>query len=704
MELLTSGVAEAGARESGDVRRVDEPIVIGAGPGGLSAAHALDRRGVSPLLLERGGEFCSSWLRHYDGLRLNSPRRLSSLPGRTMDRKFGGWVAKEDFIAYVRGYASDLLPRVEFGTEVSRIDRDGDGWRLETSGGPMWSPHVIVATGLNARPYMPDWPGKDDFEGELFHAVDYQNPERFRGRDVLVVGMGATGAEIAAHLVRAGARRVRVSIRSTPIVLRRRAWLAATGQVYKHAPVPDIVFDAGTLMAHKLTWGDLRPYGIAPPQGLAKSLKDRSHGLTLDRGFIPAVKKGRGEVVAAVERFEGRDVVLADGRRLQPDTVIAATGQRTSLGPLVGHLDVLGADGRPTVHGGESAPGAPGLHFIGYRIPPGQLMDMRPDSRSIARAVTRGGVSGAQGGSSNGAVTGPISRPRYKPSKTADVNATERASEMHHPPDRRLFDDPYAHLFVQTPFYRALRAWGPLARTALRVFDRLYGGAHALIILRYPLYEEELKRALADGIDQVVLLGAGYDSTSLRLDLGGATLYEVDSPHTQGAKLASLRKHGLEPRNEVVYVPCDFEVQAPSDRLRESGHDPTRPSFVLWYGVMYYLSEAAVRQTLADVARYTSPGSRLLFDYLDASVIDGTTQYAGAKRAMAAVKRRKEPYTFGLTPETAAALAEDSGFRVDRNLRVTDLAERYAPPGGVWCSTDDWFGLVSAEREAVPRL
>lgn len=695
---VASEPVEKGAAAREDVLQLDVPIVVGAGPGGLATAYALQQAGISAYLLERAGQVCSSWRTHYDGLLLNSPRRLSSLPGRLMPRRFGTWVPRDEFIEYVERYAQELSPRIAFDTEVERIDRDDGGWRLATSRGPMWSRHVVVATGLNALPKTPSWPGIDRFEGELIHPIDYQRPEPYRGRKVLVVGMGATGAEISAHLLRGGVGQLWVSIRSSPIILRRRGWLAAVAQIYKHGPLPDVLFDLGTRIAHRLSWGDLTPYGIAPPEGLATSLKRRSHGLTLDRGLIPAVKKGWAEIVAAVERFDGADVVLADGRRLQPDVVIAAIGQRTNLGPLVGHLGVLSDDGRPVVHGGEDAPDAAGLFFVGYRIPPGQLPDLRPDSRAIARRVA-GGRSGNGPRRALPLRSPAMSRPRYKPSKTADVNATQRACEMHHPPEKRLFTDPWARHFIQTPFYRLLASNGPLARFALKRFDRAYAGVHALIMLRYEHYWRELERALADGIDQVVLLGAGYDSTSLRHDLRGAKLFEVDSPHTQGAKLRSLEKHRLLPPADVVYVACDFEAQSPGDRLRDSGFDASRRSFVLWYGVLYYLSDTAVRQTFTDVARFTAPGSRLVFDYLDASVIDGTTTYPGAVRAMKAVTRRKEPYVFGLRPDSAAALAEESGFRVEENLRVPDLAECYGPPAGVWCSTDDWSGVLTTERK-----
>ena len=109
-----------------------------------------------------------------------------------------------------------------------------------------------------------------------------------------------------------------------------------------------------------------------------------------DDGFVASLKAGRIEVVAALEGFDGADVLLADGSRIQPDAVIAATGYRRALEPLVGHLGVLDARGMPLVHGSHEHPTAPGLFFTGFRGElSGKLRLMRFDARAIARAVAR---------------------------------------------------------------------------------------------------------------------------------------------------------------------------------------------------------------------------------------------------------------------------------------------------------------------------
>jgi len=108
-----------------------------------------------------------------------------------------------------------------------------------------------------------------------------------------------------------------------------------------------------------------------PEQVIHTRPRGRGHGPTIDRGLVAAIRKVRIEVVPAVERFAGPDVVLAGGLRVRPDVVIAATGERTGLEELVGDVDVLLPNCRPRHHGGTPARGAPGLHFIGYRTSSG---------------------------------------------------------------------------------------------------------------------------------------------------------------------------------------------------------------------------------------------------------------------------------------------------------------------------------------------
>ncbi|MFF9316627.1 flavin-containing monooxygenase [Streptomyces sp. NPDC014735] len=387
--------AAAGSAPALNDRTEDRPVyVIGGGPGGLAAAAALRERGVRAVVLEKSGDVGASWRGHYDRLRLHTTRRRSALPGLAMPRRFGRWVARDDMVRYLEKYAEHHGLEVVTGVEVSRVDRapDGSDWQLAASGGRMLTGRaVVVATGFNHTPRVPDWPGRDTFTGTFAHASEYRDAAPYAGRDVLVVGIGNTGAEIAVDLVEGGASRVRIAVRTAPHIVRRSTlgWPSqATAVLVRRLPVW-LVDPAAGLMA-RLAVPDLSAHGLPRPDtGLYSRVRQGAIPVQ-DMGLIRAVKRGRVVPVAAVESFDGDAVVLADGNRITPDAVIAATGYRRSLEGLVGHLGVLDARGRPVVRGGRTPKQAPGLYFTGFTNPiSGMLREMALDARKIARKVAR---------------------------------------------------------------------------------------------------------------------------------------------------------------------------------------------------------------------------------------------------------------------------------------------------------------------------
>ncbi|WP_405465281.1 NAD(P)/FAD-dependent oxidoreductase [Streptomyces jietaisiensis] len=374
----------------------DRPVyVIGGGPGGLAAAQALRAKGVRAVVLERSDQVGSSWRGHYERLRLHTTRGLSSLPGLAMPRSFGRWVSRENVVRYLEKYAEHHELEIVTGVEVSRVERapDGEGWLLRASGGrELTGRAVVLATGFNHTPYVPQWPGREDWSGEFLHAGSYRSPAPYAGRDVLVVGAGNTGAEIAVDLVEGGARRVRLAVRTVPHIVRRSTagWAAQYSAVLvRRLPVRLVDRLARTMC--RISVPDLTARGLPRPEtGLYSRVREGAIPVQ-DAGIVEAVRTGRVEVVAAVEGFEGDAVLLTDGSRVEPEAVIAATGYARGLEPLVGHLDVLDARGRPVTSGGRTPENAPGLYFTGFTNPiSGMLREMARDAERIARAVARG--------------------------------------------------------------------------------------------------------------------------------------------------------------------------------------------------------------------------------------------------------------------------------------------------------------------------
>lgn len=369
-----------------------DALVLGAGPAGLAAAAMIGRRGLTAVVLDRGAGPGESWRRRYDSLRLNSVRWMSSLPGYRMDPRWGDFPSRDAWVDYLRRYSDRFGLQIEPCVEVQRVSRAASGeWLVQTSRGERRARTVVVATGMDHSPVIPEWPGRGSFGRTLIHSSEYRSPKGFEGKHVLVVGAGNSATEIAHDLATGGARRVDISVRTPPLILPRRfAGISITAWAIPALPMPDWILDPASHLVQRISFGDLKPYGL--PRGERGISAQRREGYVapVDSGFVAAVKAGAISVVPAVERLEADAVALSSGATVKPDAVIAATGYRTGLEPLLGHLGVLGEDERPRCHGGASPPGAQGLYFTGYHfklIP--TLPHLGTEARGIARSISR---------------------------------------------------------------------------------------------------------------------------------------------------------------------------------------------------------------------------------------------------------------------------------------------------------------------------
>jgi putative flavoprotein involved in K+ transport len=369
--------------------------VVGGGPAGLAAAAELRRQGMHPVILERGEQVGTSWRAGYDRLHLHTVRGLSGLPGFAIPRAAGRWPSRDAVIDYLERYRAGHELEVRGRTEATRIAaaEPGDGagvrWVIHTATGErLPARSVVVATGHAHTPYVPDLPGLASYAGQLRHAREYRNPAPFAGLDVLVIGTGNSGAEIATDLGEGGARRVWISVRTPPQIVRRdtAGWPAhATGILVSRLPAA--LVDPVARLQQRLTVPDLAAYGIPrPDDGLLSRVRRSGEVPLQDIGFIEAVRSRKVTPVATVTGFAGDKVLLADGSAIAAQAVIAATGYRRGLDNMVGHLGVLDDRGMPNVHG--RTPAAPGLFFLGYTVSlRGMLRDIAAEARRLAPAV-----------------------------------------------------------------------------------------------------------------------------------------------------------------------------------------------------------------------------------------------------------------------------------------------------------------------------
>jgi len=364
-------------------------IVVGAGSAGLAAAAELRREGLAVEVLDRAAAIGDTWTARYDALRLNTVRVLSGLPGLPIPRSYGRWLTRDDFAGYLRAYAEHHALTVHLGVAVTAVDREDGRWVVETATGRREADVVVLATGHAGRPLLPAWAARSRFRGRVLHAAEYRSPAAFAGADVLVVGAGNSGTEIALDLCGTAAR-VRLSVRTPPLLIPVEVHGLPMHLVsFLFRWVPWRVLDSSSLVTHRQHYADLAAHGLpAPKVGAYARFRQTSLAPVAERGFAAAVRDGRIGVVAAVERLEADAAVLADGERLAPDAVIVATGYEPAFAELVGLPDAFDREGRPVAWGGP-LPGAPGLFVVGAPSLLGDLYEHGREARRVRQAVRR---------------------------------------------------------------------------------------------------------------------------------------------------------------------------------------------------------------------------------------------------------------------------------------------------------------------------
>jgi methyltransferase (TIGR00027 family) len=267
------------------------------------------------------------------------------------------------------------------------------------------------------------------------------------------------------------------------------------------------------------------------------------------------------------------------------------------------------------------------------------------------------------------------------PSLTAEAVCFFRAIETARPEADRVLDDPYAERFLP----KSWRPWvrSPVARMVQMGFSgRLALGPGALqgfVALRHRWMDDALVSFLAGGGEQVVVLGAGYDSRALRFAaaLDGRPFYEVDFPATQRKKQALIAERVPEAKSAAIYLPIDFERESLAEGLAKAHtFEPGRKTFFVWEGVAMYLHKEAIAQTLDTVRTLGATGSEIVCDMWSAP--PGASFEARLRRAGAALLGTiGEPLKFSLQPEGAPAFFASHGFETAEVLDSEGLAERY---------------------------
>lgn len=265
-----------------------------------------------------------------------------------------------------------------------------------------------------------------------------------------------------------------------------------------------------------------------------------------------------------------------------------------------------------------------------------------------------------------------------KASWTAEMTAVFRATETIRPIQQRLFQDIFAAKFLR-PQIRLILKSGIFARFALWfMIDRRFPGATDTIVSRIRYIDDCLKGAISEGIEQLVILGAGFDSRAYRFaELSNINVFEVDHPNTRNLKIQKvIHIFGCLPKH-VKYVPVDFEKERLFSKLLSTGFDSSRKTLFIWEGVSKYLTKGAVDELLTDVSLNTSKGSSIVFDYLFESMIDKSSGSPLTKRMLDFQLKKGEPFIFGLPEESPEDHIKPKGFSVVKNVPASKIKKMY---------------------------
>jgi len=369
-------------------RPLEDILVIGAGPAGLATSACLHRQGMPHVVLEREGQIAHAWHRHYDRLHLHTTKTYSGLPMSPWPKHAPRYPSREQVVQYLQAYAAEhhVVPRL--GITVHALQRRGDHFIVDTSGGVITPRIVVMATGYNAVPRVPSIPGLDTFRGSAIHSGAYKSALPYRGKRVLVVGCGNSGAEIALDLAEQGvdaAMVVRGPVHVVPRDLLGRP-TQHTNVLLSYLPLG--LRDAIAMATIGLVVGDLSRWGITrPAKGPNRMIEESGRIPMLDVGTIAMVKQGKIRVLPAVQEILPDGARFADGTQHSFEAIIFATGYAPGLDKVIkGFEEIADARGRPSRFGEETA--IAGLYFVGFKNPPtGALREIALEAPRVARAI-----------------------------------------------------------------------------------------------------------------------------------------------------------------------------------------------------------------------------------------------------------------------------------------------------------------------------
>src|SRR5687768_7942199 len=339
--------------------------VIGAGQAGLSTAWALARQGFLPetgfVVLDADAGPGGAWQHRWPSLTVGTTHRVHDLPGLPFEPDEDDLRAADAVPAYFAEYERRFRLPVHRPVRVRAVRRtDDDRFRVQTDSGDWTARAVVNATGTWTRPFVPRYPGQELFRGRQLHTVDYRSADEFAGRHVVVVGGDASATQLLGEISQ---------VAST-------TWVTRRPPVWREGPFDEVAGRRAVAMVEEAVREGRRPGSVVGVTGLLVStpyIRD-----ALDRGVL--------ERLPMFDRITEDGVAWDDGRNVEADAILWATGFRAALGHLA-PLHLRGPGGGIRMDGTHVA-GEPRLHLVGYG-PSASTVGANRAGREAARTLRR---------------------------------------------------------------------------------------------------------------------------------------------------------------------------------------------------------------------------------------------------------------------------------------------------------------------------
>ncbi|KAL4557400.1 hypothetical protein LXL04_035576 [Taraxacum kok-saghyz] len=369
-------------------------VIVGAGPAGIATSACLNLLSIPNVILERDDCYASLWQKKaYDRLKLHLAKNFCELPHMPFPVSAPTFVSKYMFVQYLHRYVSEFNvdPLYQRSVESAWYDEVAKRWMVTARNGVSGfveeyvGEFLVVATGENSEGFIPSVYGLDSFTGSVTHSIEYQNGKKFGNKNVLVVGAGNSGMEIAYDLSNWGAQ-TSIVVRSPVHVLTKE--LVQLG-MYLLKYLSCTFVDKIVLMFCKLLYGDLCKYGIQRPRKGPFCLKrETGRSPVIDVGTVARIKSGDIEVMSAIEEIKGDQIKFIDGQQKQFDGIVFATGFTSTVRKwLKDDGGLFNEKGMPHLKSPNHWKGEHGLYCVGFAS--AGLFGISNDAKNIANDISQ---------------------------------------------------------------------------------------------------------------------------------------------------------------------------------------------------------------------------------------------------------------------------------------------------------------------------